>query len=41
MSKEHRRHGVIDQGICRKIVSKRKWTEREYNVQDNADVSHK
>ena len=41
MSKEHRKHGVIDQGICRKIVSKRKWTEREYNVQDNADVSHK
>ena len=24
-----------------KISSKRKWIDREYNVQDNADVAHK
>ena len=41
MSKEHLKHGVIDQGEYTKIASKRKWTEREYHVQDNADVSHK
>ena len=32
---------VIDQGKYRKRASKRKWTDREYHVQDNADVSHK
>ena len=41
LSKEHQKHGVIDQGKYRNISSKRKWTAREYNVQDNADVSHK
>ena len=41
MSKENRKHGVIDQGKYRKISSKRKCTDREYYVQDNADVSHK
>ena len=25
----------------REISSKRKWTDREYNIQDNADVAHK
>ena len=41
LSKEHRKHGVIDQWKYRKISSKIKWTDREYHVQDNADVSHK
>ena len=27
--------------IYRKISIKRKWTEREYHVQDNTDVAHK
>ena len=41
LSKEHRKHGVIDKGKYRKISSKRKFTDREYHVQDNADVAHK
>ena len=41
MYKDDRKNGVIDQGKCRKISSKRKWTDREYRVQDNSDVSHK
>ena len=41
MSKEHCKHGVIDQGKDRKRAIKRKWTDREYHVQDNTDVSHK
>ena len=41
MSMEHRKDGVIDQVKYRKRVSKRKWTDREYHVQDNADVLHK
>ena len=40
-SKEHLKHGVVDQGKYRKWESKRKSTDREYHVQDNADVSHK
>ena len=41
LSKEHLKHGVIDQRIYRKISSKRKCTYRGYHVQDNADVAHK
>ena len=41
MYKEHRKNCVIDQVKCRKISNKRKWTDREYHVQDNADVAHK
>ena len=41
MSKEHRKHGFIDQFKYSKRYSKRKWTDREYHVQDNADVAHK
>ena len=41
LSKEHRKHGVIDKRKYRKISSKIKCTDREYHVQDNADVSHK
>ena len=38
---EHCKNGVIDQGESRKRYMNRKWTEREYHVQDNADVEHK
>ena len=41
MSKEHYKHGFIDQVKYRKLSSKRKWTNREYHVQDNDDVAHK
>ena len=41
MSTEHRKNGVIGQGKYRKNDIKRKWTDREYHVQDNADVAHK
>ena len=41
LSKEHRKHGVIDEVKYREISSKRKWTDREYHVQYNADVAHK
>ena len=37
----HCKHGFIDQGKYRKVANKRKWKDREYHVQDNADVSHK
>ena len=40
-SKEHRKHGVTDQVKYRKRSSKRKCIDREYHVQDNADVAHK
>ena len=41
MSEEHRKHGVIDQIKYRKRASKILWTNREYHVQYNPDVSHK
>ena len=41
LSKEHEKHGVIDQGEYRKRASIRKWTHREYHVQYNTDVAHK
>ena len=41
LSKEHRKHRVIDQWENRKRASKRKCTDREYHVQNNADVAHK
>ena len=41
MSKEHRKHGVIGQEKYSKRASKRKWAEREYHIQDIADVAHK
>ena len=40
MTKEHRRNGVFDQGKNNKKSMERKWTERQYHVQDNADVAH-
>ena len=36
-----RKHGFIDQENYRKITSKRKRTDRDYHVQDNADVAQK
>ena len=41
MSKDHQKHGIIDQRKYRKICSKIKWTDIDYHVQDNADVSNK
>ena len=41
LSNDDCKHGVIDQGKERKISSKRKWIDREYHVQDNADVAQK
>ena len=41
LSKDDRKYGVIDKGKYKKRASKRKWTDREYHVQDNTDVSHK
>ena len=41
MEGEHRKNGAIDQVKSRKIFMKRKWTERKYHIQDNADVELK
>ena len=41
MSKDYRKHGVINKEKYRKRASKRKWTDREYHVQDNSDVVHR
>ena len=38
---EHRKNGVTDQEKSRKRFMNRKWTERKYHVQDNADVELK
>ena len=35
-----RKYGVIDHGNIGKETLK-KWTDREYHVQDNDDVAHK
>ena len=41
LSKEHQKHGVVDRVKYRKRSNEIKWTDREYDVQDNADASHK
>ena len=41
LSKEHRKHGSIDQVKYKKRASKIKWTDREYPVQYSSDVAHK
>ena len=41
LSGEYRKHGVIDQAKYRKRAGKRKRTDRDYYVQDNAHVAHK
>ena len=40
LTKEHRKNIVIDQGKTIKWFIERKWTDRQYPVQDNADVIH-
>ena len=40
-TKENNKNGVIDQGKCKKISMKRKWKDRHYHVQYNADVAQK
>ena len=41
LKKKHRKDGVIDQRKPKKMFMKKKWTDRQYHVQDNADVSKK
>ena len=41
LSKDDRKNGFTDQVIYREISSKRKWTDREHHVQDNANVAQK
>ena len=41
MPKENCKHVVIDQGIYRKIASKRKLIDIDYHVQDNSYVAYK
>ena len=33
-------HGLLDHGKDRKRASKKKWTEREYHLQDRKYVPH-
>ena len=40
LTKEHCKNGVFDQGKNNKQFMERKWTDGQYHVQDNADVSH-
>ena len=40
LTKEHPKHGVMDQGKYKKLFTERKWKDRQYNVKDNADVTH-
>ena len=40
-SKEHCKHGIIDKVKYRKRASTGKCTDRDYHLQDNADVSQK
>ena len=41
MYKDDCKHGIIDQGKDSRRSIKIKCTDREYHVQDNADVVHK
>ena len=41
LSTDARKHGVIDKGKLKKRASKRNWTEKEYHVQNDADVAQK
>ena len=38
LKKKHRKYGVIDQGKYKKRFMERKYTDRQYHVQDNAAV---
>ena len=39
ITKDHRQNGVIYQGKKNKWFMERKWTDRQYHVQVNADVA--
>ena len=41
LSNAARKHGLINQGKYKKGTALKKWTEREYHVQDYSDVVHK
>ena len=41
LSSAAQKHGVIDQRKYKKWASKLNWTEREYHVQNDSDVSQK
>ena len=41
LSKVHRKNKFIDQVKCKKMLNEIKSTDREYHVQDNADVEQK
>ena len=41
LTKNHSKNGDIDQGKSKKWFIGRKWTDRQYHVQDNADIEHK
>ena len=41
MSKDNCENGFIDDVKYREIYSKRRQTDRQYHVQDDADVEHK
>ena len=40
LTNKYRKDGVIDQGKYKKRFIERKWTDIQYHVQDNADVTH-
>ena len=40
LKNEHRKNGVFDQGKNNKQFMERKWTDKQYLVQDNSDFSH-
>ena len=41
LTKDHRKNGVIDHGKNRKQFIKRKYTDRQYHLQDNTDVAYR
>ena len=41
MTKEHHKNGIFDQRKNNELFMERKWINRYYHVQDNADVAHK
>ena len=40
LTREHRKNSVFDQVKNNKRSIEIKWTDRQYHVQDNADVAH-
>ena len=39
LTKEHRKNSAFDQGKKNKRFMEIKWVDRQYHLQDNADVS--